>query len=171
MGRPEDRTLAQDFAAPVDVQPGEDGATPPDWGWCRIDTSQPSKATFHISHQDISRVIVDVLRPSDSPPDSPFVITRDIPIVIIDSLDQYWAGESRSRLPLHGLRVPVAHDTQEGAKRALAADLAGQLRLLLLLSASHGGKMAPQLKANLACLKEYMAPRAGLQDREAGSSD
>ena len=158
---PEERTVAEDFASPVEVQPGIDKATPADWSWHRIDTSQPNKATFHVSHSDIGHVTVDVLRPSDSPPDAAFEITRDIPIVIIDSLDQYWAGEARSRLRLHGLRVPVAHDSKEGAKRALAADLAAQLRLLLLLSSSHQGKMAPQLKENLAYLTQYLGPRSG----------
>jgi hypothetical protein len=107
--------------------------------------------------------MVDVIQPTDCPPDAPFVLSRNIPIIILDSLDKYWAGESRSRLPLHGLRVPIAGDTVEAAKRALAADLAAQLRLLLLLSSSRGGKLAPQLKANLDCLKSFMAPA-----REAG---
>jgi hypothetical protein len=161
---PEERTVAEDFASPVKVQPGVDQATPADWSWRRLDTSQPNKATFHMSHSDTSHVTMDVLRPSDSPPDSSFAITRDIPIVIIDSLDQYWAGEARSRLRLHGLRVPVANDTREGAKRALAADLAAQLRLLLLLSSSREGKLAPQLKENLAHLTQYFAPRSEPQE-------
>ena len=160
MDGPEEKTLAKDFACPVEIQPGVDYAAPLDWSWRRIDTSQPNKAAFHISHSDISHVTVDVLRPEDSPADAAFEITRDIPIVIIDSLDKYWAGESRSRLPLNGLRVPVADDTKEGAKRALAADLAAQLRLLLLLSSSHEGKMAPQLKENLAQLTQYFGPRS-----------
>ena len=159
MNGPNDRTVAEDFACPVDVQPGADKATPADWSWRRIDTSQPNKATFHVSHSDVSQVTVDVLRLEDSPPDAAFEITRDIPIVIIDSLDKYWAGEARSTLPLNGLRVPVADDTIEGAKRALAADLAGQLRLLFLLSSSHERDMAPQLRENLARLTQYLSPR------------
>ena len=61
--------------------------------------------------------------------------------------------------PLSGLRVPVEHDTKNGAKRALAADLAAQLRLLLLLSTSYQQNMAPQLKENLALLSQYLEPR------------
>ena len=156
----EDNVVAEDFACPVEIQPGVDYAEPPDWNWRRTDTSQPNKSTFHISHSDISHVTVDVLRREDSPEDSAFEITKDIPVVIIDSLDKYWAGESRSWLPLNGLRVPVADDTVAGAKRALAADLAAQLRLLLLLSSSHEGTMAPQLKANLAHLTQYFGPRS-----------
>jgi hypothetical protein len=151
--------LAEDFAVPVEVQPGTDDATPPGWDWRLIGTSQPNKATFHINHHDIGHVLVDVLGPSDSPEDSPFVISKDIPILIIDSLDQYWAGESRERLPLQGLRVPVAADTIEEAKRGLAADLAAQFRLLLLLSSSRQGNIAPQLLANLSYLMQYMDSR------------
>ncbi len=159
MTGPEDRPLAEDSACPVEVQPGVDQATPSDWSWRRVDTSQPNQATFHISHSDVTQVTVDVLRPSDSPPDASFEITKDIPIVIIDSLDKYWAGEARSRLPLNGLRVPVEDDTKAGAKAALAADLAAQLRLLLLLSSSREGEMAPQLRQNLALLSQHLAPR------------
>ena len=161
MTGPDDRTVAEDFACPVEVQPGVDRATPSDWSWGRTDTSQPNKATFHVSHSDVSQVTVGVLRPNDSPPDAAFEITKDIPIVIIDSLDKYWVGEARSQLPLNGLRVPVADDTKEGAKRALAADLAAQLRLLLLLSSSHEREMAPQLRENLARLTQYLSPRRG----------
>ena len=167
MADPEDRTLAEDYSSPVEVQPGQDSATPPDWSWRRIGTSQPNSATFHVSHSDVGRVMVDVLRPSDSPPDSQFRITKDIPIIIIDSLDKYWAGESRHRLPLRGLRVPVEADTKEEAKRALAADLAAQFRLLLLLLSSHEGKMAPQLKENLALLSTYLDSQPSPQEDDA----
>ncbi len=169
MADPEDRTLAEDFASPVEVQPGQDSANPPGWSWRRIGASQPNKANFHVSHNDVSRVMVDVLRPSDSPPDSQFRITKDIPIIIIDSLDNYWAGESRYRLPLRGLRVPVEADTKEEAKRALAADLAAQFRLLLLLLSSHQDSMAPQLKENLALLSTYLDSRPRPQEGDSGS--
>ena len=154
-----DRTIAEDLACPVEIQPGKDEATPPDWTWRLIGSSLPNAATFNLSHSDVSQVIVDVLRPSDSPPDAPFVLTRDIPIIIIDSLDKYWAGEAKHRLPLNGIRVPVEHDTIEGAKSALAADLAAQMRLLLLLSSSaREGKLAPQLKENLTLLSRFLEP-------------
>ena len=155
-----DRTIAEDLACPVEIEPGKDEATPPDWTWRRIGSSLPNAATFNLSHSDVSRVIVDVLRPSDSPPDAPFVVTRNIPIIIIDSLDKYWAGESKNSLPLNGTRVPVEHDTIEGAKIALAADLAAQMRLLLLLSSSaREGRLAPQLRENLTMLSRFLEPR------------
>lgn len=163
---PDDRTLAEDLACPVEVQPGIDHANPPDWGWRLVGASQPSKAVFHVNHHDVTRVLVDVIGPEDSPPDAPFVLTRPLPVVIIDSLDKYWVGESKTQLPLHGLRVPVEADTPEEAKRALAADLAAQLRLLLLLS-SGGGNLAPQLRENLVALSRYLAPREEAGDGKA----
>ncbi len=154
-----DRTIAEDLACPVEIQPGKDEVTPPDWTWRRISTSLPNAATFHVSNSDVSQVIVDVLRPSDSPPDAPFVVARDIPIIIIDSLDKYWAGEAKHSLPLNGIRVPVEHDTIEGSKLALAADLAAQMRLLLLLSSSaREGRLAPQLRENLTLLSRFLEP-------------
>ena len=155
---PEDQPLAEDFSIPVNVQPGVDHATPSDWEWRQIGTSQPNKATFHLSHSDVSQVMVDVLRPSDSPPEAPFAIAKDIPIIIMDSLDKYWAGESRHRLPLRGLRVPVEHETKKGAKRALAADLAAQLRLLFLLSTSYQQEMAPSAESELGAPLKLHVP-------------
>jgi hypothetical protein len=159
MAQPEDRRLSEDDSTPVPVQPGEDHATPTDWNWRLMGTSQPNAATFHINHSDVTRVKVDALRPSDSPPDAPFVVSEEIPILIIDSLDQFWAGESHTKLPLQGLRVPVAGDTEAEAKQKLAGDLAAQLRLLLLLASSRQGKIAPELQANLVYLTTVLTER------------
>ena len=154
------RPLAVDQALPVDVIPNANWASPEAWGWHNTSTSQPNAATFHISHSDVTRVITDVLTPADSPPDAYFVLKKDIPLVIIDSLDQYWAAESKTALPLNGLRVPIAADTVQDAKRELAADLAAQLRLLLMLSTG-GTTLAPQLRENLLMLGEYLGLRDG----------
>lgn len=155
----EDRIVAEDDVYPVDVESEIDLATPADWDWRIIGASQPNAAVFHINHSDVTQVKVDALGPGDSPPDAPFVVTKDIPILIIDTLDQYWAGESRTRLPLQGLRVPVAADTEAEAKQKLAADLAAQLRLLLLLSSSRQGNIAPELRANLLYLSSVLEAR------------
>lgn len=152
--------LAEDLSLPVSVEPGVDYATPPDWGWRDIDSSQPNAAVFHISHSEITRVLVDTLRPADSPPEANFAIKSEIPIVVLDSLDKYWAGEAKTRLPLNGVRVPVEADTIAEAKRALAADLAAQLRLLLMLHRSSQRQLAPPLLENLRMLNELLAPRA-----------
>ena len=158
----DDRPLAEDMTTPIKIQPGLDRATPDNWTWKYISTSQPNAAQFHISHSESTRVLVDVLRPSDSAPDANFILNKEIPIVILDSLDKYWAAESRVQLPLHGVRVPVEGDTIAEAKRALAADLAAQLRLLLLLSSSHK-VLAPQLQENLAFLRSIMTTAPGLK--------
>lgn len=150
--REEGDLISEDTSSPVEIQPGVDVSTPEDWEWRRISTSQPNSATFHISHSDVTRVMVDRLGPSDSPDGSQFSLKAEIPIIVIDSLDKYWAGESTTKLPLQGLRVPVEGDTLEEAKKNLAGDLAAQMRLLLLLSTSHEGDIAPQLQANLQYL-------------------
>ena len=149
----EDRTLAEDLALPVQIDPGVDQATPEDWSWRLVGSSVPNKANFHLSHSDVSQVMVDVLRPSDSPPDGQFKLSRDIPIIVMDTVDKYWAAESRTQLPLNGLRVAVEGETLAEAKRALAADMAAQLRLLMLLASSRK-QLAPELQENL---RYYMA--------------
>ncbi len=156
----EDRPLAEDLALPVVVEPGVDYATPPDWSWRDIDASQPNAAVFHISHSEITRVLVDTLRPEDSSPDSSMVVKDEIPIVVLDSLDKYWAGESKQHLPLNGVRVPIEGDTLAEAKRALADDLAAQFRLLLMLRSS-AHQLAQPLQENLRMLSELLEPRRG----------
>ena len=152
------RTLAEDISLPVAVVPNTNAALPDAWTWKNTSTSQPNAATFHINHSDVTRAFADVLTADDSPREAPFVVSKDIPVVIIDSLDQYWAGESRAALPLNGLRVPVSADTVAEAKRKLAADLAAQARLLLLLSRG-GTPLAPELQANFLMLTEVLSPR------------
>ena len=154
----EGRPLAEDISLPVNVVPNANTTQVDGWSWHGTSSSQPNAATFHINHSDVTRAFADVLTASDSPPEAPFVVSRDIPIVIIDSLDQYWAGESRKALPLNGLRVPVAADTVEEAKRKLAADLAAQVRLLVMLSRT-GTTLAPELQANFLMLTEVLTPR------------
>jgi len=165
--QPDDRILAEDLTLPVQVEPGVDYSTPPGWVWRNTDTSKPNAAIFHISHAEATRVLVDVLRPDDCAPDANFVVSKEIPIIVLDSLDKYWAGESKTHLPLSGVRVPVEGDTLAEAKRALANDLAAQLRLLLLLSSSHKGKIAPALLQNLEYLKTCMEPGPGPSSEKA----
>lgn len=154
----EGRPLAEDISLPVSVVPNYHTALPEEWSWGRTSASQPNASTFHINHSDVTRVFADVLTAADSPPEAPFVVSKDIPLVIIDSLDQYWAGESRHALPLNGLRVPVSADTVSEAKRKLAVDLAAQVRLLLMLSQG-GTTLAPELQANFLMLTDFLKPR------------
>ena len=156
--RPADRPLAEDLALPVEVEPGVDYAQPPDWNWRDVDSSQPNAAVFHISHSEITRVLVDTLRPEDCSPDSSFVIKNEIPVLVLDSLDKYWAGEAKVHLPLNGVRVPIEGDTVAEAKRALADDLGAQFRLLLMLRSS-AHQLALPLQENLRMLNELLEPR------------
>lgn len=158
MSPPEDRPIAEDLACPVLVEPGKDFAVPVDLNWRLVGTSLPNRATFHVNHTDVTRVKVGVLRPADMPQEAPFVLIQDIPIIVIDSIDKYWAGESRKALPLNGLRVPIEGDTEAEARRNLAGDLAAQFRLLLLLSTTRQGQLAPQLVENLKLYQSVMAP-------------
>ena len=157
-GDEDGRPLAEDQALPVNVIPNTNWASPEGWDWHNTSTSQPNAATFHISHSDVTRVFTDVLTPADSPPDAYLVLKKDIPLVIIDSLDQYWAAESKTALPLNGLRVPIAADTLAEAKSQLAADLAAQLRLLMMLSTG-GMTLAPALQENFLMLDEFLEAR------------
>ena len=159
MQQDEDRSLAEDITTPIKIEPGQDYAAPDNWTWKYISTSQPNAAVFHISHSESTRVLIDKIGPDDSPADANYVLKEEIPIVILDSLDKYWAAESRTRMPLSG--VPVEGDTVAEAKQALAADLGAQLRLLLLLSSSHKGKIAPALLENLKYLSSCMEAGPG----------
>ena len=150
--------LAEDQSLPVSVVPNANWAHPEGWDWHTTSTSQPNAATFHISHSDVTRVFAGVLTAADSPPEAYFVLKKDIPLVIIDSLDKYWAAESKTALPLNGLRVPVEADTVAEAKSKLATDLAAQLRLLLMLSTG-GTTLAPALQENFLMLSEVLGPR------------
>lgn len=158
MSQPADRPIAEDLACPVLVEPGMDFAVPVDLDWRLVGTSMPNRATFHVNHTDVTQVKIGVLLPADMPREAPFVLIKDIPIIVIDSLDKFWAGESRRVLPLNGLRVPIEGDTEAEARQNLAGDLAAQFRLLLLLSTTRQGNLAPQLVENLRLYQTVMAP-------------
>ena len=57
-------------------------------------------------------------------------------------------------------------DTVEASKRALAADLAAQLRLLMLLASSREGGIAPQLMENFNYLASIMVPAKGREQQQ-----
>ena len=159
-GTGDDRVLAEDISLPVVVEPGVDYAQPANWNWRDVDSSQPNAAVFHISHSEITRVLVDTLNPEDCSPDVSVVIKDEIPILVLDSLDKYWAGEAKQHLPLNGVRVPIEGDSVAEAKRALADDLAAQFRLLLMLRSS-AHQLAEPLQENLRMLNDLLEPRRG----------
>ncbi len=154
-----DELLAEDWSTPVVVTPGFDQSSPTDWDWSKIDASTSTKAEYHINHSDVSQVSFDELNDTDLDPGAQFRITTAIPVIIIDSLDTFWAGEVKSKLPLTGLRVPVSGDTVKEAKHKLAEDLAAQFRLLLILNSSMEGKLAPGLKKNLEIYASILETR------------
>jgi hypothetical protein len=155
----EDKLIGEDLSTPVNIEPGSDAAVPDSWTWSKTDASASTKAEFHINHSDVSRVLFGSLDESDMFPDSQFKIIKDIPVIIIDSLDSFWAGESKTKFPLTGLRVPVSGETISEAKQKLAADLAAQFRLLLILNSTMPGKLAEGLKQNLVLYNSVMQQR------------
>lgn len=154
-----DRLLAEDWGLPVEITPGSDYSTPKDWTWKKVTASTSTKAEYHINHSDVSKVTFSELCDEDLSVDSQFTITHSIPIIIIDSLDTFWAGESKTKLPLTGLRVPVSGDTVAEAKSKLADDLAAQFRLLLILNSTMENKLAPGLKQNLELYSSVLKHR------------
>ena len=80
--------------------------------------------------------------------------------MIIDSLDQYWAAESKAALPLNGLlRVPIAADTVAEAKsKAGGGPGRAGCGSWLMLSAG-GTTLAPQLQENFLMLSEVLGQR------------
>ena len=159
--RPEnDRTWLRILACPVDVQPGTDGATPPDWDWRVIGTSQPNAATFPYQPQ---RCWPGAGRRPDN-----FRFAARRPVRGIHGhpgyhTGQHWTfigpGSPALSCLWKGRGYRCADETIDGSKQALARDLAAQLRLLLLLATSRQGRIAPQLRSNLEYLQSVLHPR------------
>ncbi len=140
--------------------------SPEGWDWRMLDTSRPRRALEHITHSEITPVIVDSLGPGDrsqdvdsgqevassprsQPPVTQWTVTRDIPILVVDSLDAYWAFE-RVLNKLHGFGR-----TKEDAKSDLAARLGSHFQLL---SSLESPRMAPILRLELEFLRAVMRP-------------
>ena len=77
MPQDEDRTLAEDITTPIKIQPGLDRATPDNWNWKYVSSSQPNAAVFHISHSESTRVLIDSLGPEDCADDANFVLKQE----------------------------------------------------------------------------------------------
>ena len=127
-------------------------ALPPGSDWLAHDASRPRRAYDHLSQTEVGPVLVDRLRPSDTPPDSPWKLVREIPVVVSDTFDAYWVFE-RILNKLNGFgRSP------EEAKGQLVAKLAGHLKLLSRLESP---TMAPMLQLELQFLRAVLAPVEG----------
>ena len=131
-------------------------ASPPDLQWLAHDSSRPRRAYDHISQTEVGPVLVDRLRPSDAPEGCPWTLAREIPIVVSDSFDTYWAFE-RVLNKLNGYGR-----TAGDAKAELVAKLGGHLKLLSRLESP---SMAPMLRLELEFLRAVMRPNG-----DAGSA-
>ena len=127
-------------------------SSPEGWDWGKLDASRPRRATEHVGQSEVSRVAIERLRPSDTPADSQWKLTREIPVIVVDTLDSYWAFE-RIINKLHSFA-----NTNQAAKNELVAKLVGHLQLL---SSLESPKMAPILKLELEFLRAVLRPIDG----------
>ena len=125
------------------------GSSPSGWVWSKLDASRPRRATEHLTHSEVSRVTISRLRPSDAPPGATCSVSRDIPVIAVDTGDGYWAFE-RVMNKLHG----YAGSEQE-AKADLLDKLAAHLNLLSRLESP---RMAPILTLELRFLRSVLRP-------------
>ena len=137
------------MTAGKELPPITTAASPEEWGWSVLDASRPRRATEHITHGEVSAVFIDRLGPADAPPDSTWTLTRNIPIIVVDTLDSYWAFE-RSLNKLHSFGR-----TREEAKADLLAKLGGHRQLL---SSLESPTMAPILRLELEFLRVALRP-------------
>ena len=124
-------------------------ASPEEWAWNVLDASRPRRATEHIAHSEVAPVTIDRLRARDSPLGSNWTLLRGIPIIVIDTLDAYWAFETVLN-KLHG-----TGRTQEEAKGDLVSRLGGHLHLLGSLESP---VMARLLRLELEFLRAVLRP-------------
>ena len=119
------------------------------WTWRMMDSSRPRRAVEHISHSEVTPVGVGRLRSEDVPADLPWVLERDIPVIVVDTLDSYWVFE-RVLNKLHSFGK-----TAELAKADLVGKLGGHLKLLASLESP---AMAPMLRLELEYLRASLRP-------------
>ena len=128
-------------------------ATPAEWDWRVLDASRPRRALEHVSHSEVGPVTIDRLRSADVPASSSWALAREIPIVMMDSLDAYWAFE-RILSKLNGFGR-----TREDAKADLVNKLGGHLQLL---SSLESPRMAPILRLELEFLRVALQPKGDM---------
>jgi hypothetical protein len=133
-----------------EMEPLVTSASPEGWAWNRLDASRPRRAIEHISHTEVTPVHVDVLGAEDSLPDSKWTMGMNVPIIVMDSLDAYWAIE-RVLNKLSGFSK-----TPELAKGDLLDKMGSHFNLLNRLESP---KMAPMLRLELEFLRAVMRPR------------
>ena len=132
-----------------EMSPITTSASPEGWNISKLDASRPRRGLDHISHSEVPPVYVDSLQQRDVAPDSGWELNRHIPIILVDTLDSYWAFE-RVLNKLHAVGA-----TKEEAKSDLVTKLAGHLNLL---SSLESPGMAPILKLELEFLRTAIRP-------------
>ena len=132
-----------------DFRPLTTSASPEGWDWSMLDASRPRRAIENITDSEVTPVEVGRLRASDAPAGSGWTLTSEIPIIVADTLDAYWAFE-RVLNKLHGFAR-----TPEEARAELHSRLVGHLQLL---SSLESPSMAPILKLELEFLRATMRP-------------
>ena len=132
-----------------EMRPLTSAASPSGWSWSKLDASRPRRAIEHITQTDVTPVTIDRLGPSDALPDSEWRMTREIPVLAVDTLDSFWVFE-RIINKLHGFSR-----TKEEAKADLLNKLGGHLQLL---SSLESPKMAPILRLELEFLRVILRP-------------
>lgn len=132
-----------------EMSPITTSASPEGWKIGKLDSSRPRRALDHITHSEISTIFVDSLQAHDAAPDSGWALHRHIPIIVVDTLDSYWAFE-RVLNKLHAVG-----ETKEKAKSDLVAMLAAHLSLL---SSLESPGMAPILRLELEFLRTAIRP-------------
>ena len=130
-----------------EVRPFATSASPEGWSWSKLDAGRPRRALEHIIQSEVSPVFIDCLRPADTTAESKWTLIRDIPVLVVDTLDSYWVFE-RVLNKLHSYGR-----TNEEAKSDLVTKLGGHLQLL---SSLESPKMAPILRLELEFLRAVM---------------
>lgn len=131
------------------MRPLSTAASPEGQRWSLHDASRPRRAVEHIAHSEATHVAIDRLLPSDTPSDAAWALSQEIPILVVDTLDAYWAFE-RVMDKLHSFaRTPQA------AKSDLVRKLGGHLQFLASLEYPN---LASILRAELEFLNAVLQP-------------
>ena len=132
-----------------EMSPFSSAASPEGWSWSMLDASRPRRGIEHLTVSDVMPVTIDQLRPTDIYAGSQWTLTTNIPIIVVDTSDAYWAFEKVLN-KLHSFGK-----TGEEAKGDLLDKLGGHLKLL---SSLESPRMAPILRLELEFLRTALRP-------------
>ena len=124
-------------------------ASPPGRSWALLDASRPRRAFEHLTMSDVTPVTVDRLRLADVPPDSPWTLRLEVPVLVVDTFDACYVFE-RVMNKLSGFSR-----TATEAKWDLMGKLWGHRELLVRLESP---QMAERLRLELEFLRAALRP-------------